>query len=90
MIASTIILARVLAPIEQLVANWKSTVDTRISWARLTRTLAGARASAVRTRLPEPVGDLQAEGVGMDLPQGAGVVLRQVSFRIPAGASLAA
>jgi PrtD family type I secretion system ABC transporter len=89
MIASTIILARVLAPIEQLVANWKSTVDTRISWARLTRTLAGARASAVRTKLPEPAGDLQAEGVGMDLPQGGGVVLRQVSFRIPAGASLA-
>lgn len=70
-------------------ANWKTTADTRISWARLTRTLAGARANAVRTQLPQPAGDLQAEGVGMELPQGGGVVLRQVNFRIPAGASLA-
>jgi len=88
MIAVTIILGRALAPVEQLIAQWKSLVEARLAWARL-RDLH-ARAAAPRfAALPEPTGKITLEALTY-APAGAQrAVVRQVSVEIAAGEVLA-
>jgi ATP-binding cassette subfamily C exporter for protease/lipase/ATP-binding cassette subfamily C protein EexD len=88
MIAATIILGRALAPVESLIAGWKSLVDARGAYDRLSQVFATETKAPDTMDLPPPKGALTVENVvfgfrGQDLP-----IVRRVSFALPAGTSL--
>ncbi|MGH8661799.1 MAG: type I secretion system permease/ATPase [Burkholderiales bacterium] len=89
MIAATIILGRALAPVESLIAGWKSLVEARGAFIRLREVFAAEDKAPDSMELPPPKGALAVENVvfgfrGQELP-----IIRRVSFEIPAGGSLA-
>ena len=88
MIACTIILARFLAPIEQIVTLWRSIADSRVAWLRLVRTI-GKRKERPRMQLPPPSGKIDVEGVAYSLTDDGRQILHGVNFSLPPGASLA-
>ncbi|MDX2121394.1 MAG: ABC transporter transmembrane domain-containing protein, partial [Gemmatimonadota bacterium] len=63
MMAATILLGRALAPVETAIAGWKSLVDARSAYHRLTQLLAENPLEAPATELPAPRGDLAVEKV---------------------------
>jgi PrtD family type I secretion system ABC transporter len=81
MIAATILLGRALAPVELLLAGWRSLVEARAAWGRLGKVLNETSPETAHTELPAPAGSLQVEKVSFG-------VLRGVSFRLAAGESL--
>jgi PrtD family type I secretion system ABC transporter len=89
MIAATIILGRALAPIETLIAGWKSLVEARGAFERLSKVIGSESAAADPMTLPPPRGALAVENAvfgfrGQDLP-----IIRRVSFELAPGTSLA-
>ena len=87
MIAATILLGRALAPVEMLVAGWRSLVEARGAWRRLAALLDKPPAAA-STELPAPSGKLDIEGVSFAYPGAQRPFLRGVSFKLAAGESL--
>jgi PrtD family type I secretion system ABC transporter len=81
MIAATILLGRALAPVEMLVAGWRSLVEARAAWRRLSDLLAANPPADPGTDLPVPQGQLQVENAFFR-------VLKRISFRLEAGESL--
>jgi len=88
MIAVTIILGRALAPVEQLVGQWKSLVEARLAWRRL-GDLHGQASNARFAALPEPTGAISLEAVSYAPPGSQRAVVRQVSAEIAPGEVLA-
>lgn len=93
MIASSILMGRALAPVDQAVSTWRSARSALDAWRRLGRLLGGppdpAAAVAEATTLPAPAGHVTVEGVsflhkGMDRP-----ALRNLSFAASPGEVLA-
>ena len=89
MIAATIILGRALAPIESLIAGWKSLIEARGAYQRLAKVIESEPKTPDPMTLPVPKGALGVENLvfgfrGQELP-----IIRRVSFEIPAGGSLA-
>jgi PrtD family type I secretion system ABC transporter len=87
MIAATIILGRALAPIETLVAGWRSLVEARTAWRSLEDLLQGQDLQE-KTPLPAPTGAIEAERVSFAFPAAERPVLRGVSFSLRAGEAL--
>ena len=87
MIAATIILGRALAPIETLVAGWRSLVEARSAWRSLQELLSREEKDA-KTELPAPTGAIEAERVTFAFPGADRPVLRGVSFSLQAGEAL--
>jgi PrtD family type I secretion system ABC transporter len=88
MIAATIILGRALAPVEALVAGWRSLVEVRSAWRRLLQLFAATAPAGAATPLPAPRGALGVERVVYGFAGGARPALRGVSFALAAGDSL--
>lgn len=86
MIAATVLLGRALAPVEMLVAGWRSLVEARNAWRRLHELLTANPPAAAGTELPAPEGRVELEGVAFRL--GERTILRGVSFKLAAGESL--
>jgi ATP-binding cassette, subfamily C, type I secretion system permease/ATPase len=86
MIAATILLGRALAPVEMLVASWRSLVDARSAWLRLDELLTKNPPAEPGTDLPVPAGKLDVEGVVFRIKDQA--IIRGASFRLAAGESL--
>lgn len=84
-IAASILLSRSLAPVEQIVGAWKSVIQARDGLRTLVDLFERSPAAPVRTRLPEPKGRLRAEQAGVRTPDGAGMILRGVSFDLNPG-----
>lgn len=84
-IASSIIAARALAPVEQTIAHWKHFVAARQSFARASRHLAMAPPEARHTALPKPCESVAVEGVTVVPPRTQRPVVSDVSFRLKAG-----
>lgn len=89
MLATTIILARALAPLELLVGNWRTVVEARAAFRRLRALLVDGDEAAPKTELPRPRGVLQVEGLQYLPPGAARPVLRGVSFGVEPGQVLA-
>jgi PrtD family type I secretion system ABC transporter len=87
MVAATLILGRALAPIETLVAGWRSLVEARAAWKSL-QELMKEQVSTEKTELPAPTGVIEAERVTFAFPGAERPVLRGVSFSLQAGESL--
>ncbi|QBR00600.1 type I secretion system permease/ATPase [Paraburkholderia pallida] len=94
MIATTILLGKALAPIEQLIGSWKQLGELRDAWHRLDRLLCLPE-DEEKVELPRPTGMLEVEHVSYAVPmrepsaRGSGrVLLRGVNFSIEAGQTL--
>ena len=84
-IAAAIVLARGLAPVEQLITAWRTLVGARTAYRRLEELLDRAPPGEAGTVLPRPAGRLDADKVhyvppGVRLP-----IVRQVGFHLDAG-----
>jgi len=84
-IASSIIAARALAPVEQTIAHWRHFVAARLSFARASRHLAMAPPEARHTALPKPCESVAVEGVEVTPPRTQRPVISDVFFRLKAG-----
>jgi PrtD family type I secretion system ABC transporter len=82
MLATTIILARALAPVEQLIGGWKSFVDARAAFGRLRDLLQRPPEGEVSTALPRPQGRITVEQLVYTPPGADRALLRGVSFQL--------
>ena len=89
MIASSILSARALAPIELAIGHWKGFVSARQSWARLSRLLDENPAEANRFVPPRPHREMRCENVTLGLTLQRRILVRDVSFTLNAGEALA-
>ncbi|MEA2873363.1 MAG: ATP-binding cassette, subfamily type secretion system permease/ATPase [Hyphomicrobiales bacterium] len=87
-IASSIIVARALAPVELAIANWRGFVAARQSWRRLSEFLQATGKDSEPMALPAPKGTLAVENVVATPPGVQRVVVQDVSFTLKAGQGL--
>ncbi|KGA33006.1 peptidase [Pectobacterium brasiliense] len=88
MIAGSILVGRVLSPIDQLIGIWKPLSSARQAWYRLSRIMTAYPPKAEAMALPAPVGQLSVENVLLQTPQGASR-LQDIHFSLQAGETLA-
>lgn len=85
MIVASILMGRVLSPVEQLINVWKNWSSTRSAYLRLNELLATHPPRGARMPLPRPVGRVVLEAVTA-LPPGASVpAIRNVSLSLAPG-----
>jgi PrtD family type I secretion system ABC transporter len=89
MIAATIILARALAPIELAIGQWKSFLACRTAYARIQALFESVPGDEDKVKLPQPRGAVTLEAVTAAPPGTQQIVLRNLSFAIPAGETVA-
>lgn len=87
MMAATIILGRALQPVELLIAGWRSIIEARAAYARLS-TLLRDHPESHETELPHPEGEVAAERVVFAAKGTERVIIKGVSFHLAAGESL--
>jgi len=89
MIAGSIIVGRLMAPIESSIGYWKQFVLASQALVRIGEFCALPPSRPSTMRLPRPEGDVQVSGVTYLPPRLSTPVLRNVSFSIHAGEMLA-
>lgn len=94
-IAGTIIAGRALAPVDQIIAQWRMIGRSRYAYRRLDRYLDGVLVDEPRLQLPAPRAHLQLRNVTKfvadpsgDGPGGRRVILNQVTFDLSPGDGL--
>jgi PrtD family type I secretion system ABC transporter len=93
-IATSTISGKALAPIDQVIGQWRSVVKARESHLRLIETLQPPKgADQAVVELPEPTGKLDVNGLTKMAPGASGMqrrppVLTQVSFALQPGDAL--
>ena len=88
MIAASIILGRALAPIDQLVGQWRSFVTTRGAFARIRALLRDYPPPDERMQLPAAKGALELANVYAGPPGATKPVLKDISFSVQPGEAL--
>ncbi len=86
MMAGSILMGRALSPIDQLIGGWKGFISARGQYARLNEVLDQQLAEPERMSLPAPVGQVSAENLIVCAPGSKVPIIRNLSFRTPAGA----
>jgi ATP-binding cassette, subfamily C, bacterial exporter for protease/lipase len=89
MIVASILGGRVLAPLVQIVANWRGVINFREAWARVESLLKAVPPKAQAMPLPEPKGFLQVESLVAGAPGSPVPILRGVNFALQPGEVLA-
>ena len=89
MLVGSILGARVLAPLVQVVGSWRQVVNVRDAYARLDKFLQALPAKQEGMSLPDPKGLLTVENVMTGAPGNPVAILRGVNFALPAGETLA-
>nr|WP_282103438.1 type I secretion system permease/ATPase [Halomonas getboli] len=85
MIAGSILLGRVLSPVDQLVGSWRSVVAARAAYRRLEAIFREAPPPASPMSLPAPRGQLTLEGVTAGAPGGKRPILAGIDLDIAPG-----
>lgn len=88
-IAVSVASARALAPIDQVLGNWRGILAARQAYAQLVETLAAAPAKTRPVDLPLPKDSLKVENLTVASPATGRVLLSDVSFELKAGQALA-
>ena len=88
-IASSIIGARALQPIEGAIESWKTALQALESYERVKKLLQASSVTQIKTRLPDPVGNISVEKLIYAPPNSRDMIIKQISFEIPAGTSVA-
>ncbi|RYZ13021.1 MAG: type I secretion system permease/ATPase [Comamonadaceae bacterium] len=90
LIVGSVLGGRVLAPLVQLVAQWRSVVNARQSWGRLDLFLKTVPADPQTMSLPPPTGALTVEGLSAHPPgKPQTPLVRNVQFGLRPGQTLA-
>jgi ATP-binding cassette subfamily C protein len=87
-IAASILSARALSPVEQVIAHWKGYVSARQSWTRLRELFSALPQHATGLPLRKPSSTLSVEGVGVLPPGGQRLVVDNVSLVLKSGSAL--
>lgn len=82
--ASMFIVGRALAPIDQMVGNWRSIVQARGAWRTLNELLDRSPPEIALTQLPRPRGRIEVEGLHVLSDEGQ-PILQNVSFAVQPG-----
>lgn len=85
MIAASILMGRVLAPIEQAIGAWKNFVAVRSAYERLEKLLVAIPAPDSTMALPAPKGAVTLENLMASAPNSQTVILKGISAAINAG-----
>jgi ATP-binding cassette subfamily C protein len=88
MVASSILMGRALAPVEQLVTGWAAVGRVRRAWTALSALLAAVRPPPARTRLGTPEARLDLREVTLVPPGETKPTLARVSFQVGPGQAL--
>lgn len=88
MIAASIIMGRALAPIDQVIGQWKTFINARQAWSRLSNLFDAFPKLAERTSLPAPKGHLKVENMFAAPPNTKKAVLEALSFSLEPGQGL--
>lgn len=87
--ASSFLVGRALAPIDQLLGAWRNVVQARASYATLNELLETREADVALTRLPAPTGHIAVEHLTHILPGHDHPVLANISFTVEPGEVIA-
>ena len=88
MIAASIIMARALAPIEQVVAQWQAFMSTRKSWTRLDRILSNTPPEEEKMPLPPLKGHVVVENLMAYVPGAEKPIISGINFELKPGSGL--
>ncbi|MFM2354740.1 MAG: hypothetical protein RLZZ528_476 [Pseudomonadota bacterium] len=88
MVASSILMGRALAPVEQLVSGWAAVGRVRRGWSSLSRLLTAVRPPPARTRLGTPEARLDVRELSLVPPGETKPTLARVSFQVGPGQAL--
>ena len=89
LIVGSVLGARVLSPLVQLVSQWRSVVQARLAWRRLSHLLERMPAAKPAMSLPAPRGHVTVEGMTAAASAGGPPMLRQIAFGLQPGEVLA-
>jgi len=84
-IASSILTARALAPVELAIGNWRGFLAARQSWARLRDLLADHPPRTETIELAAPTSTLSVESVSVVPPGGRSIVVHDATLVLRAG-----
>ena len=88
MIASSILMGRALAPVEQIVGGWQAVQRAQDGWTRLGNLLGRRPPPPARTPLPRPAARLEVSNLSVIPPGQSTPTLRGVSFSLGPGQAL--
>jgi ATP-binding cassette subfamily C protein len=83
--AASLLLARALSPMEQVVGAWRGLAQARSAWRTLRELLDAGAESLPATRLPAPTGALEVERLTVLTPSRDSAILHGVHFQATAG-----
>ncbi|MDB5892451.1 MAG: type secretion system ATPase [Polaromonas sp.] len=89
MIIGSVLGGRVLAPLVQIVTQWRQVINFRDAWQRLDNLLASVPTKAQAMPLPAPRGLLQVDSLIAGAPGGGPPIIKNLSFTLPIGEVLA-
>lgn len=84
-VASSIVVARAVAPIEQVIAQWRSMLAAWQAWGSLKERFAQLSSQRIGTAPPAPHRHLSVESVSVSPPGQDRLTVRNVSFGAKAG-----
>lgn len=85
MIVGSVLGGRVLAPLVQMVSQWRMVVNMRDAWQRLDKVLTQFPAKPEAMPLPAPKGQVVVENVVAGAPGNPNPILKGVAFGLPPG-----
>lgn len=88
-VAGSIILARALGPIDQIVGGWRSLVQAATAWGQLEDHLRDVPSEAGYTPLPRPEANLRLDRLTIAAPGADAPLVRPFSIEIVGGQSVA-
>ncbi|MET0545097.1 MAG: type I secretion system permease/ATPase [Caulobacterales bacterium] len=83
--ASSILVARGIAPIEQIVGSWRTIAQSLTAFTNLKGMLEARPAEEVRTPLPAPRGVMAMERVGVKSPEGDRALIQEITLNAQPG-----
>ena len=89
MMVASILGGRILAPLVQIVTQWRLVVNVRDAWQRLDALLTAIPAKPESMALPAPRGLLQVETLMAGAPGGGPAIIKNVAFGLTPGEVLA-
>ncbi len=85
MIASSIILSRALAPVEQVIGQWRNFVSARLAMKQLEKIIPGLEQVETETKLPAPTQKLEVIGLTVMAPGTSDAALKGIALSLQAG-----